>query len=482
MSPPAPTVSRPACRGCSPGSPPAGRSPSDEHLALHGALPAGVGSAPPVAGAGLPALLERGRARRPARPRRGGLSPRHQAARGRRRLALAPCGGAARSWSSTVPRASPRPPRTARCCAPSPTSCSTAPCSPPPPWARTRFCSASVSPTPPRSTPARSRSPNAGLPGAGGRVGFDSSCVAVPARYVAGQESALVIASRWRPRAADLHPPAALRTRACAGGPRWSPTSRRSPTSRCSRGTASEWFRELGTPAQPGSALVTLSGPVAFPGVYEIEHGSPLLGAARRRRGRHGAAARGAARRLLRHLGRRLATARPRALRRTPRAPRRDAWRRRRRAALRRRLPRRRGRSARPLARFGVRPPVRALRVRARRPCLRVRVARARGRPRCGGVGARNRAAPEGGVPSTRASRRSPGSSAAAAPARTPTAPPASSRAPSTCSPRSWPLTPFTAPAPPVLGPPSCPAPTRGPVAAGVLTPAPPRPAHGRRT
>jgi len=37
-----------------------------------------------------------------------------------------------------------------------------------------------------------------------------------------------------------------------------------------------DWFRELGTPAQPGSALVTVSGPVAFPGVYEIEHGSPL--------------------------------------------------------------------------------------------------------------------------------------------------------------------------------------------------------------
>jgi NADH:ubiquinone oxidoreductase subunit F (NADH-binding) len=37
-----------------------------------------------------------------------------------------------------------------------------------------------------------------------------------------------------------------------------------------------EWFRELGTPAQPGSALLTLSGPVARPGVYEIEYGSSL--------------------------------------------------------------------------------------------------------------------------------------------------------------------------------------------------------------
>ena len=36
------------------------------------------------------------------------------------------------------------------------------------------------------------------------------------------------------------------------------------------------WFRQLGTPLQPGSALVTLSGPVAHPGVYEIEHGASL--------------------------------------------------------------------------------------------------------------------------------------------------------------------------------------------------------------
>jgi NADH:ubiquinone oxidoreductase subunit F (NADH-binding) len=37
-----------------------------------------------------------------------------------------------------------------------------------------------------------------------------------------------------------------------------------------------DWFRQLGTPSQRGSALVTLSGPVASPGVYEIEYGTPL--------------------------------------------------------------------------------------------------------------------------------------------------------------------------------------------------------------
>jgi NADH:ubiquinone oxidoreductase subunit F (NADH-binding) len=37
------------------------------------------------------------------------------------------------------------------------------------------------------------------------------------------------------------------------------------------------WFRELGTDRDPGSALITLSGAVTAPGVYEIEQGMPLI-------------------------------------------------------------------------------------------------------------------------------------------------------------------------------------------------------------
>jgi NADH:ubiquinone oxidoreductase subunit F (NADH-binding) len=38
----------------------------------------------------------------------------------------------------------------------------------------------------------------------------------------------------------------------------------------------SRWFRELGTVADPGSALVTISGAVAAPGVYELAFGTPM--------------------------------------------------------------------------------------------------------------------------------------------------------------------------------------------------------------
>jgi NADH:ubiquinone oxidoreductase subunit F (NADH-binding) len=38
-----------------------------------------------------------------------------------------------------------------------------------------------------------------------------------------------------------------------------------------------EWYRELGTWADPGSVLVTVSGAVAHPGVYELAFGTPMI-------------------------------------------------------------------------------------------------------------------------------------------------------------------------------------------------------------
>ncbi len=97
----------------------------------------------------------------------------------------------------------------------------------------------------------------------------------VPHRYVAGHESALVNHLSGGPALPTFTPPRPFE-RGVRGR----------PTLVCNVETlahlaliaryGSAWFRELGTPEQPGSALVTLAGPVVHPGVYEIEHGAPL--------------------------------------------------------------------------------------------------------------------------------------------------------------------------------------------------------------
>ncbi|HUN79235.1 MAG TPA: NADH-ubiquinone oxidoreductase-F iron-sulfur binding region domain-containing protein [Solirubrobacteraceae bacterium] len=99
--------------------------------------------------------------------------------------------------------------------------------------------------------------------------------VTVPGRYVASQETALVNHLNGGPALPTFAPPRPFERGV-----------RRRPTLVSNAETVAhmalilrhgpEWFRELGTPAQPGSALVTLAGTVRYPGVYEIEHGSPL--------------------------------------------------------------------------------------------------------------------------------------------------------------------------------------------------------------
>jgi len=110
------------------------------------------------------------------------------------------------------------------------------------------------------------------------RAGGDGLRIAiqlVPHGYVSGQESALVNLCNGGPAKPTLTPPMPFQR-----GVRKRPTlvnnaetlaqlaliARRGP----------RWFRALGTPADPGSALVTLSGAIAYPGVYEIEHGASL--------------------------------------------------------------------------------------------------------------------------------------------------------------------------------------------------------------
>jgi NADH:ubiquinone oxidoreductase subunit F (NADH-binding) len=99
---------------------------------------------------------------------------------------------------------------------------------------------------------------------------------AAPSTYVAGQESALVNHLNGGGALPTLTPPMAFEQ-----GVKRRPTlvgnvetfahialiARYGPA----------WFRQLGTASQPGSALVTLSGLVAHPGVYEIEYGASLV-------------------------------------------------------------------------------------------------------------------------------------------------------------------------------------------------------------
>jgi NADH:ubiquinone oxidoreductase subunit F (NADH-binding) len=97
----------------------------------------------------------------------------------------------------------------------------------------------------------------------------------VPSHYVAGQESALVSFLNRGAAKPTFTPPLPFER-----GVRNRPTlvdnvETLAHVALIAR-HGSAWFRELGTPSQPGSALVTLSGAIAHPGVYEIEHGAPL--------------------------------------------------------------------------------------------------------------------------------------------------------------------------------------------------------------
>jgi NADH:ubiquinone oxidoreductase subunit F (NADH-binding) len=121
-------------------------------------------------------------------------------------------------------------------------------------------------------TAARAIAERRGLPGEVARTRLS----AVPGHYVAGQESALVNHLGGGPAIPTFTPPMVFQRGV-----------HRRPTLVANAETLAHvaliarhgpsWFRQLGTPSQPGSALVTLSGAIARPGVYEIEHGASLV-------------------------------------------------------------------------------------------------------------------------------------------------------------------------------------------------------------
>jgi NADH:ubiquinone oxidoreductase subunit F (NADH-binding) len=97
----------------------------------------------------------------------------------------------------------------------------------------------------------------------------------VPGHYVAGQESALINHLNGGPATPTFMPPMPFEQ-----GVRRRPTLVNNAETLAHIALiarhGSQWFRRLGAATQPGSTLVTLSGPVANPGVYEIEYGCSL--------------------------------------------------------------------------------------------------------------------------------------------------------------------------------------------------------------
>jgi NADH:ubiquinone oxidoreductase subunit F (NADH-binding) len=99
--------------------------------------------------------------------------------------------------------------------------------------------------------------------------------VTAPDRFVAGEESALVQLLNGGPAKPTFVPP-----RPFERGVDGRPTLVQNVETLANIGLIARfgpaWFRELGTGAEPGTVLVTVSGAVRDPGVYEVELGTPL--------------------------------------------------------------------------------------------------------------------------------------------------------------------------------------------------------------
>jgi NADH:ubiquinone oxidoreductase subunit F (NADH-binding) len=99
--------------------------------------------------------------------------------------------------------------------------------------------------------------------------------VAAPEGYVAGEESAVMHYLNGGPELPTFVPP-----RPFERGYRRRPTLIQNPETLAQVALVARfgehWYRELGTAADPGSALVTISGAVGAPGVYELAFGTSM--------------------------------------------------------------------------------------------------------------------------------------------------------------------------------------------------------------
>lgn len=105
--------------------------------------------------------------------------------------------------------------------------------------------------------------------------GLPVRLVAIPSRYVAGEETALVHWLNGGPATPTRTPPRPFQ-RGVDGRPTLVDNVETMAHLAQILRFGPDWFRQLGTEDEPGSALITLSGAVARPGVYEVPMGVPL--------------------------------------------------------------------------------------------------------------------------------------------------------------------------------------------------------------
>jgi NADH:ubiquinone oxidoreductase subunit F (NADH-binding) len=108
-----------------------------------------------------------------------------------------------------------------------------------------------------------------------GDEGIPIEVVSGPDGYVTGEESAVVnLLERGVPVPTFVPP------RVYERGYRGGPTLVQNPETLAQIALVARhgdlWYRELGTAADPGSALITISGAVAAPGVFEFAFGTPM--------------------------------------------------------------------------------------------------------------------------------------------------------------------------------------------------------------
>jgi NADH:ubiquinone oxidoreductase subunit F (NADH-binding) len=99
--------------------------------------------------------------------------------------------------------------------------------------------------------------------------------VEVPPRYVAGEESALVHLLNGGPAIPTLVPPRPFE-RGVGGRPTLIQNVETLAHVALIARHGPEWFRRIGTSESPGSALITVTGELRHPGVFEIALGAPL--------------------------------------------------------------------------------------------------------------------------------------------------------------------------------------------------------------